>query len=117
MNVVAFLAICLVALAVGQPSGSYCGSYMMGTISGKLTFSGAETMSLEIDALGSKTVCENEKIMLTGSQVALPGAENVNDCLYKLLTNNNINIKATYDARLDQFSLDAEISTITLSKC
>lgn len=73
-------------------------------------------MNLNFIGSGVETVtinCPNEEFTISGSTVTLPGATDVNDCLYKSMKEYNIKLKSVkYKDTKDEFIIKVVVLNI-----
>lgn len=102
------------------PDGTYCGEYSNGAVQGRLrTKKGADTFDLFLIAFGDRVTCKNEKYIYDPNThtAVVPGATDPNDCLGRVLLDNDLTLAVSYDPQKDVMTLVLEAIVIECKKC
>lgn len=115
---IAFLLLCVSALAASSPSGTYCGSYSFGLVKGKVNF-GASTFDISFDGLGAHVHCPAVPYLFHADTnvVEVPSATNKADCLGSVLVDNDLSLTVKYNPAEDSTLIDLQVASLTAHRC
>lgn len=107
-------------VAEREPDGSYCGSYAVGLVRGRMDIRKSQGLfDINVTGLGISLVCDNEtyKYDPKTHTADIPGARDPNDCVGKALEENQVNATVRYNPKDDVVVLDLEFTHIDCKKC
>lgn len=112
------LVLCSAVFASKAPSGTYCGSYSFGLVTGKVHFE-STTFDISFDGLGAHVHCPsvNYQFHADTNKIEVPSAVDPKDCLGSVLTDNSLSLNVKYNPSEDSTLIDLGLASLTAKRC